>query len=172
MAIALVATAVLLDPTPAPARRSTLSAPLRALRHRGLLTMSVTALLDNWGFFTMLGHAPVERPVASAAYGFVRFLAGGLASFAAGKLPEAAGVHLPFAVGAAAVVAGIAVLATGHRLLARADAGLDEDGATAETHGPVDDVAGEVADEFGGAPAAIDSEVHAGPRRGTRTSVP
>ncbi|MGY1624857.1 MFS transporter [Geodermatophilus sp. SYSU D00965] len=252
MAIALVATAVLLDPTPTPPHRSTLSAPLRALRHRGLLTMSVTALLYNWGFFTMMGYAPfpmglsamrlglvffgwgllvaffsvigapvlqrrfgtapalyaalalftvdlvvmavgaesvpvlittvivsgafiginntlttqavmlvapVERPVASAAYGFVRFLGGGLAPFAAGKLAEAAGVHVPFAVGAGAVVAGIAVLATGHRLLAQADAGLDEDGAAAETHGRVDDVAGEVADEFGGAPGAIDSEV-------------
>ena len=30
----------------------------------------------------------VERPVASATYGFVRFLGGGLAPFAAGKLAE------------------------------------------------------------------------------------
>ncbi|RBY76022.1 MFS transporter [Geodermatophilus sp. TF02-6] len=254
MAIALVATVVLLDPTPRPARPSSLSAPLKALRHRGLLTMSITALLYNWGFFTMMGFAPfpmgfsamqlglvffgwgllvaffsvigapalqrrfgtapalygalslfavdlvvmaigadvvpvlvatvivsgafiginntlttqavmlvapVERPVASAAYGFVRFLGGGLAPFAAGKLAEAANVHVPFAVGAVAVVAGIAVLSTGHRLLAQADAGLDEAGHAATGHGPLDDVAGEVADEFGGAPAAIDSEVQA-----------
>jgi MFS transporter, ACDE family, multidrug resistance protein len=252
MAIALVATAVLLDKTPKPARPTSLSAPLKALRHRGLLTMSVTALLYNWGFFTMLGFAPfpmglsaiqlgfvffgwgllvaffsvigaprlqrrfgtarslyaafglfavdlavmaiwadrlavlvttvvlsgifiginntlttqavmlvspVERPVASAAYGFVRFLGGGLAPFAAGKLAEHVNIHAPFAVGAVAVVAAVVVLSTGHRMLAAADAGIDEDGSPASQHGPLEDVGGEIADEFGGAPAAIDSEI-------------
>jgi len=245
MAIALVATLVLLDKTPKPARPTSLSAPLRALRHRGLLTMSITALLYNWGFFTMLGFAPfpmglsaiqlgfvffgwgllvaffsvigaprlqtrfgtarslyaalalfavdlvvmsiwadrlavliatvvvsgafiginntlttqavmlvspVERPVASAAYGFVRFLGGGLAPFAAGKLAEHLNIHVPFAVGAVAVVAAVLVLSTGHRMLAAADADLGG-------HGAAEDVAGEVADEFGGAPGAIDDEL-------------
>ena len=245
MAIALVATLVLLDKTPKPARPTSLSAPLRALRHRGLLTMSITALLYNWGFFTMLGFAPfpmglsaiqlgfvffgwgllvaffsvigaprlqtrfgtarslyaalalfavdlvvmsiwadrlavliatvvvsgafiginntlttqavmlvspVERPVASAAYGFVRFLGGGLAPFAAGKLAEHLNIHVPFAVGALAVVAAVLVLSTGHRMLAAADADLGG-------HGAAEDVAGEVADEFGGAPGAIDDEL-------------
>ncbi|SSC24551.1 Tetracycline resistance protein TetA/multidrug resistance protein MdtG, partial [Klenkia terrae] len=252
MAVALVATVVLLDATPKPTHKTPLSAPLKALRHRGLLTMAITALLYNWGFFTMLGYAPfpmelsaiklgfvffgwgllvaffsvvgaprlqarfgtarslygalglfavdllliavftdtkwalitcvvvagafiginntlttqavmqvspVERPVASAAYGFVRFLGGGLAPFAAGKLVEAFDVHVPFYVGAVAVLAGVAVLATGHRILAAADAGMDEDGHEAAEHGSPEDVAGEVADEFGGAPAAIDGEV-------------
>jgi ACDE family multidrug resistance protein len=251
MAVALIATLVLLDPTPKPARPTALSAPIRALRHRGLLTMSVTALFYNWGFFTMMGFAPfpmglsaiqlgfvffgwgllvaffsvlgaprlqgrfgtarslyvalglfavdllvmsvgadrlpvlvvtvvlsgifiginntlttqavmlvspVERPVASAAYGFVRFLGGGLAPFAAGKLAEHFDVHVPFLVGAVAVVIAVLVLSTGHRMLADADAGLDEDGHDAAEHGEPDDVGGEVADEFGGAPAAIDSE--------------
>ena len=251
MAIALLATAVLLEPTAKPARPTPLSAPLKALRHRGLLTMGITALLYNWGFFTMLGYAPfpmelsaiqlgfvffgwgllvalfsvvgaprlqarfgtarslygalglfavillliavftdtrwvlvtcvvaagipiginntlttqavmlvspVERPVASAAYGFVRFLGGGLAPFVAGKLVDAFDIHVPFYVGAVAVVAGIGVLATGHRMLAAADAGMDEDGHPAADHGAPEDVAGEVADEFGGAPAAIDAE--------------
>ena len=62
--------------------------------------------------------APVERPVASAAYGFVRFIGGGLAPYAAGKIAEHSGVHLPFYIGAAAVALGIGVLATGHSLLA------------------------------------------------------
>jgi MFS transporter, ACDE family, multidrug resistance protein len=57
-------------------------------------------------------------------------------------------------------------------LLASACPALDESAAAVETRGPVDDVAGEVADEFGGAPAAIDSQVQAGPRLGTRISVP
>jgi MFS transporter, ACDE family, multidrug resistance protein len=260
MAIALVATAVLLDPIPRPARPTSLLAPLEALRHRGLLILSITALLYNWGFFTMLGFAPfpmglsaiqlgfvffgwgllvaffsvigaprlqsrfgtarslyvalglfavdlvvmavwadrtpvliatvvvsgifigvnntlttqavmlvspVERPVASAAYGFVRFLGGGLAPFAAGKLAEHFTVHVPFAVGAAAVLLAVLVLSSAHRMLAAADAGLDEDGRVATDHGALDDVAGEAADEFGGAPAAIDSEVRT--RAGARS---
>src|SRR5919205_2439378 len=207
MAIALLATVVLLDATPRPAHPTSLSAPLKALRHRSLLTMSITALLYNWGFFTMLGYAPypmelgtiplgfvffawgllvaffsiigaprlqarfgtgpslygalgffavlllliglftdtrwavivcviasgivaganntlttqavmlvspVERPVASAAYGFVRFIGGGPAPFVAGKLAEHYNLHVPFVVGAVAVVVGIAVLSTGH----------------------------------------------------------
>jgi MFS family permease len=217
MAIALVATVLFVPRTPRPAAPAPLSAPLKALRHRGLLTMGVTALLYNWGFFTMLGYvpfpmhlsiyglgavffgwgalvavfsvfvaprlqrrfgtaatlyvnlalfaavlaviaaftdhpvvlivcvvvvgamigvnntlttqavmlvAPVERPVASAAYGFIRFIGGGLAPFAAGLLAERFTVHVPFWIGAGAVVAAIAVLATGHRLLAAADAEL------------------------------------------------
>ncbi|MGZ4595123.1 MAG: MFS transporter [Actinomycetes bacterium] len=253
MAIALVATLVLLDKTPKPAHKTSLAAPIKALRHRGLLTMSITAVLYNWGFFTMLGYAPfdmqpmsaiqlgfvffgwgllvaffsvigaprlqswfgtarslygaltlfavdllvialftsnrtavivavivagifiginntlttqavmlvapVERPVASASYGFVRFLGGGLAPFVAGKLAEHFNLHVPFYVGAATVVVGVLVLSTGHRMLADADRGLDESGHAATEHGALDDVAGEVADEFGGAPAAIDSEL-------------
>jgi MFS family permease len=251
MAIALLATVVLLDATPKPAHRTSLLAPLKALRHRSLLTMSITAVLYNWGFFTMLGYAPypmeldaiqlgfvffgwgllvaffavigaprlqarfgtapslygalgffavlllliglftddrwalivcviasgivvginntlttqavmlvspVERPVASAAYGFVRFIGGGLAPFAAGKLAEHFNLHVPFIVGAVAVALGIAVLSTGHRMLSRADADM----AAGSHGGPADDeVAGEVADEFGGAPGAIDEELRA-----------
>ena len=36
----------------------------------------------------VMSIAPVERPVASATYGFVRFIGGGLAPFAAGKMVE------------------------------------------------------------------------------------
>ncbi|MBC7595547.1 MAG: hypothetical protein H7288_16695 [Kineosporiaceae bacterium] len=55
MAVALVAMLFLLPDTPKPEHKSSLSAPLKALTHRGLLTMSIAALLYNWGFFTMLG---------------------------------------------------------------------------------------------------------------------
>ena len=98
----------------------------------------------------------MERPVASAAYGFVRFIGGGLAPFFAGEMVDAWGISVPFLVGAGAVALGVAVLATGHGVLAAADAGL------AGGHGqdPAD-VAGEVADEFGGAPAAVGGEVAA-----------
>jgi MFS family permease len=214
MAIALVATVLLVEDIPRPARKTSIVDPLRALRHRGLLTMGLTALLYNWGFFTVLGYAPfplhlgthqlgyvftgwgvlvgvfavfgapwlqrrlgiartlylnltlfaldvlviglfihsraitiaavivsgifigtnntittqavmtvspVERPVASAAYGFIRFIGGGIAPWAAGKLAASHGDHLPFYIGAGAIAAGIAVLASGHRLLAEAE---------------------------------------------------
>ncbi|MEU1616688.1 MFS transporter [Streptomyces sp. NPDC005722] len=214
MAIALVATVVLVEPIPLPARKTGLSEPLRALRHRGLLTMSLTALCYNWAFFTVLGYAPfpmglgaiqlglvftgwgalvavfavfgaprlqarlgiartlyanlalfaltvlaiaiwtnertvlivcvivagvfigvnntvttqavmtvapVDRAVASAAYGFVRFIGGGLAPFAAGKLVEAFGIHVPFYIGAGALVLGIVILSTAHGLLNEAE---------------------------------------------------
>jgi MFS transporter, ACDE family, multidrug resistance protein len=210
MAIALIATLVLVKKTAVPARKLSLSAPIRALKHRGLLTMGLTALLYNWAFFTVLGFAPfpmhldthqlgvaftawgvlvaifavfgaprlqarfgiaptlyvnlilfaadvaviglfasdqavligaviatgifiginntittqavmtvapVERSVASAAYGFVRFIGGGLAPYVAGKMAERWGMHVPFYVGAVSVVLAIAVLSTGHRLL-------------------------------------------------------
>jgi ACDE family multidrug resistance protein len=210
MAIALVATLVLVEKTPKPAHRTSILDPLRALRHRGLLTMGLTALCYNWAFFTVLGYAPfpmnlnthqlgyvftgwgvlvaifaifvaprlerrlgvartlylnltlfaidvlvialyttnrtvlivavivsgafiginntvttqavmtvapVERPVASAAYGFIRFIGAGLAPYVAGRLAAAYNVHLPFYVGAGVVVVGIIILSTGHRLL-------------------------------------------------------
>jgi nucleotide-binding universal stress UspA family protein len=65
--------------------------------------------------------APVEKPVASASYGFVRFIGGGLAPYFAGRLAAAFNVHVPFYLGAAAVLAAIVVLATGHSLLTNAE---------------------------------------------------
>ncbi|HKF31836.1 MAG TPA: MFS transporter [Jatrophihabitantaceae bacterium] len=217
MAIALIATLVLLPPTPRPARRQRLREPLVALRHRSLATTSVVGLLYNWAFFTLLGYspflmniaspeklglvfcawgvlvavfavwgapwlkarfgtprtlygnlvlmslvmatigiwpdhpavvivaviiagafigvnntlvttavmsiAPVERPVASATYGFVRFIGGGLAPFAAGKLVEHYNAHVPFLIGTAAALVGAVVLSTVHRALDAADRG-------------------------------------------------
>jgi ACDE family multidrug resistance protein len=214
MAISLIATITLVQPMPLPAKKTGLSAPLRALRHRGLLTLSITALCYNWGFFTVLGYAPfpmnlspiklglvftgwgmlvaifavlgaprlqarfgiartmyanlflfalvilaiaiwttdrdvlipavivsgifigvnntittqaamtispVERPVASAAYSFVRFIGGGLAPYAAGRLVVALNIHVPFFIAAGAVVVGIVILTTVHRMLADAE---------------------------------------------------
>jgi MFS transporter, ACDE family, multidrug resistance protein len=237
MAIALIATVVLVEPTPKPARKTGLSAPLRALRHRGLLIMSLTALCYNWGFFTVLGYAPfpmdlspirlglvftgwgilvavfavfgaprlqaragiartmylnlaafavvvlviaiwttdravlipavivsgifiginntittqavmtvspVEKPVASAAYSFVRFIGGGLAPYVAGRLVLAANIHVPFFIAAGAIVAGIAILSTAHGLLTEAErvqaeqaAGARPTGAAAPAPAPV-----------------------------------
>ena len=65
----------------------------------------------------VMGAAPVERPVASAAYSFVRFGGGAIAPYAAGKLGENVSVHAPFWMGAAAVAVAIAILAIGARHL-------------------------------------------------------
>jgi MFS transporter, ACDE family, multidrug resistance protein len=69
--VVLIATVVLVEKTPRPPRKSSLSEPLCALRHRGLLTMALTALCYNWGFFTVLGYAPFPMnlsPKSSSAW--------------------------------------------------------------------------------------------------------
>ncbi len=65
--------------------------------------------------------SPVERPVASAAYSFVRFIGGGLAPFVAGRLVIALNIHVPFYIASGAILLGIVILATAHRLLADAE---------------------------------------------------
>ncbi|MER5617107.1 MFS transporter [Streptomyces sp. NPDC002215] len=215
MAVALVATLAFVPSLPKPRHVVSPIAPLKALRHRGLLTMGLMALLYNWGFFTMLGYAPypmelsahelglvftgwgllvaafsvfvaprlqarygtapvlyanllglgivmaviaagvstptvvivavivsgafiginntlttqavmlvspVERPVASSAYGFLRFIGGGLAPFVAGKLADATDLSVPFYLGAATFLLAVPVLASGHGLLRKAEA--------------------------------------------------
>ncbi|MGY4926677.1 MFS transporter [Streptomyces sp. 900105755] len=217
MATALVATLAFVPALPRPERRTSPLAPITALRHRGLLTMGIMALLYNWGFFTMLGYAPypmelnahqlglvftgwgllvaafsvffaprlqarfgtapvlyanlvglgavmaviaagvdtprvvivavivsgifiginntlttqavmvvspVERPVASSAYGFLRFIGGGLAPYVAGKLADATDLSVPFYLGAGTFLLAIPVLASGHGLLRDAEARL------------------------------------------------
>jgi ACDE family multidrug resistance protein len=214
MAIALIATIVLVEKTPKPPTKTSLSAPLRALKHRGLLTMALTALCYNWGFFTVLGYAPfpmnlspirlglvftgwsilvalfavfgaprlqgrfgiaktmylnlaafavivlviaiwttdnavlipaviasgifiginntvttqavmtvspVDRPVASSAYSFVRFIGGGLAPYVAGRLVIALNIHVPFYIASGAILLGIVILFTARRLLGEAE---------------------------------------------------
>ncbi|MEU6649423.1 MFS transporter [Streptomyces sp. NPDC046900] len=71
MAIALIATLAFVPALPKPERRTSLSAPLKALRHRGLLTMGIMALLYNWGFFTMLGYAPYPMKLDAHQLGLV-----------------------------------------------------------------------------------------------------
>jgi len=66
--------------------------------------------------------APVDRSIAAASYGFVRFIGGGLAPYAAGRIAERYNIHVAFYVAAVVVVLGIAILASGHRLLTEAEA--------------------------------------------------
>jgi MFS transporter, ACDE family, multidrug resistance protein len=65
--------------------------------------------------------SPAEKPVASAAYSFVRFIGGGLAPYAAGRLVIAINIHFPFFIAAGAIVAGIAILSTARGLLTEAE---------------------------------------------------
>jgi MFS transporter, ACDE family, multidrug resistance protein len=216
MFIALLATIFLVPKTPVPPQKSSITEPLRALRHGPLAKTSVIGLLYNWGFFTILGYAPflmhlsalrlgavfcawgvlvaifavfgapalknrfgtartlisslilitvilgvigvfpgdrwvviiavivsgatiglnntlvttavmsvspVPRGVASASYGFVRFIGGGLAPYVAGRLVTRFNTHVPFLLAAVIVLAGTAVVATLRGPLAQADAG-------------------------------------------------
>jgi predicted MFS family arabinose efflux permease len=225
MLIALVATIAWVPATPTPTQKSSIKEPILALRDRNLARASVTGLLYNWGFFTMLGYAPflmglsplrlgavfcgwgilvalfavfgapmlkrrfgtartlyaslilvaatlaiigifpgtpwavivtviasgsliglnntlvttavmsisrVPRSVASATYGFVRFIGGGLAPYAAGKLVEHYNAHVPFLIGAGAVLAGAALLTTVRAALDDADAGEARPGPSPE----------------------------------------
>jgi predicted MFS family arabinose efflux permease len=61
--------------------------------------------------------APVERPIASSAYSFVRFAGGALAPWLAGKLAEWVAPDTPFYVGAGAVALALAFLVAGRRYL-------------------------------------------------------
>lgn len=64
---------------------------------------------------------PAPRPLASSAYGFVRFLGGGLAPFVAGLIGERFGEGWAFGLGAIAFAVAIPVLASGHSLIQRAE---------------------------------------------------
>ncbi|MFF0531345.1 MFS transporter [Nocardia amikacinitolerans] len=71
MAIAFVCIVVLLPDGPKPTHRTSLAAPFQALRHRGLLTVSITALLYNFGFFTLLAYTPFPLDMGTYAIGFI-----------------------------------------------------------------------------------------------------
>ena len=73
MAIAFVGTAFLLPPAPRPARATSVRDPFRALRHPGLLCMAVTALLYNFGFFTLLAFTPFPLDLSAHAIGLIFF---------------------------------------------------------------------------------------------------
>ncbi|MCW2516464.1 MAG: transporter [Mycobacterium sp.] len=73
MAVALVVTTFLLPATPPAARATSLADPLRALRHRGLLGVGITALLYNFGFFTLLAFTPFPLDMNAHQIGLIFF---------------------------------------------------------------------------------------------------
>ncbi|MEO7754663.1 MAG: MFS transporter, partial [Terracoccus sp.] len=73
MAVAFIGTVTTLPATPRPEHPTSLSAPLRALGHRGLLTVGITALLYNFGFFTLLAFTPFPLGLGAHEIGFIFF---------------------------------------------------------------------------------------------------
>ncbi|WKG10035.1 MFS transporter [Nocardia sp. PE-7] len=71
MAVAFIAIIVLLPEMPKPAHPTSITAPFKALRHKGLLTVSITALLYNFGFFTLLAFTPFPLDMGTYAIGFI-----------------------------------------------------------------------------------------------------
>jgi ACDE family multidrug resistance protein len=71
----------------------------------------------------VMSVAPVERPVASATYGFVRFIGGGLAPYVAGLLVAAFNPRIPFLLATATLIAAAIVLGRVHKALTAADRG-------------------------------------------------
>jgi MFS family permease len=66
----------------------------------------------------VMANAPVERPVASAAYSFVRFAGGAIAPWLAGRLAEDVAPDAPFWVGAFAVIIAVGCVAAARSTLA------------------------------------------------------
>ena len=73
MVIAVIATAISLPKADPPVEKSKLSEPLRALGHRGLLTVGITALLYNFGFFTLLAFTPFPLAMGAMQIGLIFF---------------------------------------------------------------------------------------------------
>lgn len=76
MAIAFLAVFVLLNELPKPKKRTSLLDPFRALRYPGLFTMAATALLYNFGFFTLLAYSPFVLHMDEHSLGLVFFFWG------------------------------------------------------------------------------------------------
>jgi MFS family permease len=73
MSLAFVAVLTTLPATPPSGPPAPLSAPLRALGDRGLLTVAVTALLYNFGFFTLLAYTPFPLGLGAQQIGLIFF---------------------------------------------------------------------------------------------------
>jgi MFS transporter, ACDE family, multidrug resistance protein len=71
----------------------------------------------------VMSIAPVERPVASATYGFVRFIGGGLAPYVASQLVEHTNVHVPFLIATGTLLLAAGVLTGVHAAIDAADRG-------------------------------------------------
>ena len=81
MTVALIATALLLPTTPRPGEPYVDRRPVPGPEHRGLLTIALTALFYNMGFFTLLAFAPFPLAMTASQVGWVFFGWGVLLAF-------------------------------------------------------------------------------------------
>ena len=117
MAFALVVTAFLLPSTPRAEHATTLADPFRALRHRGLLGVAITALLYNFGFFTLLAFTPFPLDMSAHQIGLIFFGWGLALAFTsvvvAPRLQRRFGTVPTLMVNLLAMTATLAVMAVG-----------------------------------------------------------
>ncbi|WP_405498795.1 MFS transporter [Nocardia sp. NBC_00511] len=73
MAVAFIGLIILLPEAPKPAHPTSITAPFKALAFPGLLLVSATALLYNYGFFTLLAYTPFPLNMGTYSIGFIFF---------------------------------------------------------------------------------------------------
>lgn len=73
MAVGLVSVLVFLPSLPRPAQKTALSAPIRALGHPGLFTVSLAAFFYYFAFFAVLAFAPFVLDLSAHAVGAIFF---------------------------------------------------------------------------------------------------
>ena len=83
----------------------------------GALLGTVNTVLTE----AVMAASPVERPIASSAYSFVRFTGGAVAPWLAGKLAEHISASTPMYFGAVLVTLGVVALAASRRHLTLPD---------------------------------------------------
>lgn len=73
MAVGLIAIALFLPQLPRPAVKTSLTAPIRALGHPGLLTVAIGAFFYYFAFFTVLAFAPFVLDMSAMRVGGIFF---------------------------------------------------------------------------------------------------
>jgi ACDE family multidrug resistance protein len=117
MACGLVVITLLLPSTPRAEKATTLVDPFRALKHRGLLGVAITALLYNFGLFALVGFAPFPLDMNAHQIGLIFFGWGLAVAFtsvvAAPRLQRRFGTVATLLVNLLAMTATLAVMALG-----------------------------------------------------------
>jgi ACDE family multidrug resistance protein len=117
MALALVVITFLLPSTPRAEKTTTLVDPFRALAHRGLLGVAITALLYNFGVFALVGFAPFPLNMNAHQIGLIFFGWGLALAFTAvvvaPRLQRRFGAVPTLLVNLVAMTATLAVMALG-----------------------------------------------------------
>jgi MFS transporter, ACDE family, multidrug resistance protein len=117
MACALAGTTLLLPSTPRAEKATTLVDPFRALKHRGLLGVAITALLYNFGVFALVGYAPFPLNMNAHQIGLIFFGWGLALAFTsvvvAPRLQRRFGTVSTLLVNLVAMTATLAVMALG-----------------------------------------------------------